>query len=94
MSRTSEYRAFTAAVIAERGSRCESCSRTAAEARQDYLHVHHIWAVSKSGIDSPLVMSRRNVQVLCNYCHRLAHPGFRSWDFHAIGQLRGAALVA
>lgn len=91
-SRTAVYRAFVEAVRVERGNRCQACGRSAADARQGSLHVHHLWPIAKSGISDGLVTCRANVLLVCDYCHTLQHPARRSWPWLAVGAARGRAL--
>jgi predicted HNH restriction endonuclease len=92
-SRAAAYLAFCADVIRERGGVCQACKRTAAEARQKALHVHHLLPVARSGVDDGLVTCKANTMVLCNWCHALQHPGRRSWPWLAIGASRGRLLA-
>jgi len=89
----SEYLAFCGAVIQERGAVCQGCGRTAGQAGQKALHLHHVWPISKSGIHHPLVMARCNVSVLCDWCHGLQHPCKRDYQWGKAGSGRGRALA-
>src|SRR5665213_3066284 len=91
-SRTAKYRAFVHGVRVERGDRCEACGRSAVEARQTVLHVHHLWPIAKSGILDALVTCRANVLLVCDWCHAMQHPARRSWPWLAVGAARGRAL--
>jgi 5-methylcytosine-specific restriction endonuclease McrA len=55
-----EWRTLMAAIIAERGRRCEACGRTGCRIFGD-----HVIELSDGG--SPL--DRRNVKLLCGSCH-------------------------
>jgi predicted HNH restriction endonuclease len=90
--RHADYVAFCQAIREERGFRCECCGRTAAEARQEKLHVHHLWPVASSGVADTLATSRVNVILVCNWCHKLQHPGYRRYLWDVASQQRSRAL--
>jgi hypothetical protein len=80
------YRAVKAAVLAERGEFCEAC-------RAPSRYVHHIIGVSMTGIASELVYEPANLMVLCDDCHALMHPGYRSYDWGQAKKGRGQAIA-
>lgn len=92
MSKLSDYVAFCERVREERGRKCEACGRTAEEARQPKLHVHHLWPVCESGVDDPLATSPTNVILVCNWCHKLQHPGVRLYLWDMASNLRSRQL--
>lgn len=91
-SRTGHYLDFCAAVRAERGGRCQCCGRTAEQAQQKRLHPHHILPVADSGVADRLATSRANVLLICNWCHKFQHPGYRRYPWDASARARGRAL--
>lgn len=74
LAQTREYIAFKRRLIVERGARCEACGVPA-------THPHHIIPVSDTSIHSPLVVEPANVLILCDDCHCLMHPGYRSYPW-------------
>ena len=69
----------------ETGDRCEICGAHA-------THGHHIIPVSETGIESEMVVLRGNILLLCDWCHKMQHPGIRSWGWGDIRKSRGRAL--
>jgi predicted HNH restriction endonuclease len=92
VSRTSDYKAFCAAIRLERGDRCQCCGRTAGEAHEKKLHPHHLLPVAESGVADRLATSRANVLLLCGWCHKFQHPGYRRYPWDAAARSRGRAL--
>lgn len=86
------YKRFVQRIRDERGNRCQACKRTAEEARDARLTVHHLLPVAQSGIDDALATSPCNVLLLCGYCHKLQHPGARSWPWDMASRTRAKAL--
>lgn len=90
MGRVSEYRAAVAAVLEERGARCECCGF------EPVRYVHHINPVSETGIASALVLEPANMLVVCNECHVMFHPRSRNrnmwWNMGEAAAARGRAL--
>jgi hypothetical protein len=79
------YRRVLAAVRHERGERCEACRVPARSA-------HHILSVGLLGIAADLVSEPANLMILCDDCHALMHPGYRSYPWLKAGTARGRAL--
>lgn len=93
--RLKAYLDFCNAVRAERGGRCEGCGRNEQQIQatgEKRLHIHHLLPVAKSGVDDALVMARANVFLLCGWCHKMQHPGARSWPWDVAARTRGRAL--
>jgi len=88
-----DYLRFCATVIRDRGGVCQGCGRTAGQAGQRSLHLHHVWPVSKTGVHHPLVVARCNVLSLCDWCHSLQHPLKRDYAWGQAGSQRGKALA-
>jgi hypothetical protein len=92
VGRFAEYLKFCRGVRLERGERCEFCGRSAPEAGEKRLSPHHILPIARTGVDDPLATVRVNVFLLCGYCHKLQHPGKRSWPWDATARRRGRDL--
>ena len=79
------YLALLKRLRRERGERCEICGAPA-------THGHHVIPVSETGIGAPLVIEPANILILCDWCHKMQHPGIRSWGWGEIRASRGRAL--
>ncbi len=69
----------------ERGEFCEICGAPA-------THGHHVIPVGETGIDAELVFLEANIMILCDWCHKMQHPGMREWSWDTARILRGQAL--
>jgi predicted HNH restriction endonuclease len=91
-SKHQNYVVFCQEIRKERGYRCQCCKRTAEEAREKKLHIHHLWPVAASGINDALVTARVNVILICSWCHKLQHPGMRRYLWDMASNMRSKAL--
>ena len=90
MTRRKSYLEFVRRIEVER-QRCEACGRSASEAGQTHLHVHHLWPIARSGLTDALATAACNVLLLCNYCHGLQHLA-REYPWNVVGVSRGVRL--
>ena len=79
------YRLVKRETLAARGAKCEACGTPS-------NHVHHVAPVSDTGIASELVYDPANLLVLCDDCHCLFHPGYRTYPWLTVGVTRGRML--
>ena len=86
MSNLQRYRAVMQYIRYQRGEFCEICGEPA-------WHGHHIIPVSESSICSELVYEPANIMLLCDDCHALMHPLFRSIDWQRARRDRGRQLL-
>jgi hypothetical protein len=69
------YQRFRAAIIAERGPRCQKCGRILVSSLDCQLH-HIIELTPENVHDVSISLNPKNVLVLCHSCHDLAHARF------------------
>jgi 5-methylcytosine-specific restriction endonuclease McrA len=86
LGNTRWYIEFKRRLIQERGARCEACGAAA-------THPHHIIPISETSICSELAYEPANVLILCDDCHCLMHPGYRSYPWLAMRQDRRRSLL-
>ncbi len=66
------WQALRAAIIAERGARCEKCGRVTSE-----IQLHHIIELTPESVGDALIsLNPANILVLCHDCHDKAHLRF------------------
>jgi len=85
VSHTRRYRQFIKDLLLARGEQCEVCGDPA-------RHPHHLLPIRKTGINSELAFEPGNCLILCDYCHKMFHPGLRNYIWEMMGKLRGTTL--